>query len=371
VSAAEVSRQLGIRVDRGIVEDVSSRAVASGGESSRHQALLDTVNNIVASDDADDVLAKLREAALLTTSARRVEISAAGLTGDSVSRYGAPDSSALESLSATVESKGMRRTERIVKPVVSHGRYKSSIIAALPLGEALEHEPTLEVLAALAGAVIERCRLRHESIVRIVEVQEAERGRIARDLHDEFGHLFAAIMDRVSSLEEVAGGPARDIVVDVRRLVRDGVRSARAVAWSLRPSGLEDLGLLGCIEQYVEDCRRAFPVRIELSAPQGMRQIPPNAETAIFRIVQEALTNIGRHSRAAQASVLLVSSNHSLRVVVEDDGVGFDLSAGGQDRSLGLVGMRERAQQIGGRLEIDSRPGQGTTVIVEVPVRND
>jgi two-component system sensor kinase len=368
--ASEACRLLGIRVDRGIVEAVSSRAIPTGGDSSRHEALLDAVNGIVASDDARDVLAKLRDAALVTTSARRAEISTLpGRVGESILPGGSTTSPAPDDPPSVVEASGMRRTERIVKPVVAHGRSKISIVAAVPLGEAAEHEPTLEVLAALAGAVIERGKLRREAIDRIVQVQEAERGRIARDLHDEFGHLFAAIMDRVSALETAGDETTRQVAADVRKMVRHGIQSARAVAWSLRPSGLEDLDLLGCIEQYVEDCRRTFPIRIELSATQGMCPIPPTAETAIFRIVQEALTNVGRHSGAAHASILLASSDDSLRVVVEDDGVGFDMGLIGQGESLGLIGMRERTQLIGGRLTVDSKPGHGTTVMVEVPVK--
>jgi two-component system, sensor kinase len=370
-AVSEPCRLLGIRVDRGIVEAVSPRAMPTGGDSSHHRALLDAVNSIVASDDAEDVLAKLRDATIATTTARRVEISRLPGHVDRLSlartSSAPPPGPPPEDPLSGAESRGMKRTERVVKQVIAGGHHASSIIAAFPLGDAAHHEPTLEVLAALASAVIDRGKLRRESIERIVEVQEAERGRIARDLHDEFGHLFAAIMDRLSALNTVEDASIRSIELDMRKMVRQGISSARAVAWSLRPSGLEDLGLLGCIEQFVEDCLHSFPVSIELSAPQRLCPISLAAETAIFRIVQEALTNVGRHSHATHASVLLVSSGESLRVVIEDDGIGFDMGLAGQRRSLGLIGMRERTQLIGGRLQIDSRPSHGTTVVVEVP----
>ncbi|MET8249157.1 AAA family ATPase [Streptomyces sp. NPDC005202] len=346
--ASEMCRPLGVRVDRGIVEAVSSRVMPTVGDSSRHQALVSAVGSIVASDDVDEVLEKLREATAATTTARRVEIA----SGD-----------AAEELVPT------KRTERVAKKVMIDGFEAKSVVAAFPLGQGDQHAPTVEVLAALAGAVIEREGLRRESMERIVEVQEAERDRIARDLHDEFGHLFAGIMDGLGKLEQAGDETTRRLTVDVRGIVRQGIQAVRTVAWSLRPSGLDDLGLPGCIEQFVEDCRRIFPIQFELGVIGQGGQIPASAETALFRIVQEALTNVGRHSRATEASVVLVSSGDTVRVVVEDDGVGFDVDRNRQGRSLGLIGMRERARLAGGRLTIDSQPGQGTTVMVEVPTR--
>ncbi|MFF5988823.1 AAA family ATPase [Prauserella flavalba] len=363
--ASEMCRPLGVRVDRGIVEAVSSRVMPTVGDSSRHQALVNAVGSIVASDDVDEVLEKLREATAATTTARRVEIARVPENADGRES----PRSATEEPAPVCEVREMKRTERIAKRVMTDGVEARSVVAAFPLGEGDQHEPTVEVLAALAGAVIEREGLRRESMERIVEVQEAERDRIARDLHDEFGHLFAGIMDGLGKLEKVGDDTTRSLTVDVKSIVRQGIQSVRTVAWSLRPSGLDDLGLAGCIEQFVEDCRRIFPIRFELSVAGQEGRIPPSVETALFRIVQEALTNVGRHSRATEASVVLVSSGDTVRVVVEDDGIGFDVDRNRQGRSLGLTGMRERARLAGGRLTVDSQPGQGTTVMVEVPTR--
>ncbi|ABH00341.1 MULTISPECIES: AAA family ATPase [Rhodococcus] len=368
--ARELCRRLAIRVDRGIAEAVPSGVMPTGGDSSRHRSLLDAVGRIVASDDVEEVLAKLREATMATTSARRVEISR---LPESVGPGGVPNGSPGASLGEPIvtgeAARGMKMTERIAKPVVADGHNASSVVAAFPLGEGHYHEPTVEVLAALAGAVIEREKLRRRSMEWIVDVQEAERGRIARDLHDEFGHLFAGITEGLSALEKVGDEATRRVTMDVRKIVRQGIQAARVGAWSLRPSGLDDLGLPGCVEQLVEDCRQMFPLRIELTATGHAGPIPPSVETAVFRIVQEALTNIDRHSRAAAASVVLVCSGHTVRAVVEDDGIGFDVDVSGQSGSLGLIGMRERARLVRGRLTVDSQPGQGTIVMVEVPIR--
>ena len=228
--------------------------------------------------------------------------------------------------------------------------------------------PDAEVLATLAGAVIDWEVLRRESMERMVAVQEAERGRIARDLHDEFGHFFASVMERLSALQDCDGPTARQVAADIRSLVREGIQVARSVAWSLRPSGLDDLGLFGCVEQYVEDCRHIYPIRIELTTTGQPPIVSSSVATAVFRIVQEALTNVGRHSGASEASVMVIASDSTLRAVIEDNGKGFDAEIAGQRRSLGLIGMRDRARLAGGRLCVESRPGQGTTIMAELPI---
>lgn len=366
---AEQCRSLGIRVDGAIVESAHTHDAFVGKGQARHRALLDAVSSIVASDDVDEVLDKLRDATFATTTARRVEISTdRPAPKDLVGVHKPLPTAAIGDSRTAAEGPEMRVTERLTERVASDGHAETSIIAAFPLGEGEYHRPTMEVLAALAGAVIEREALRRQSVERMVAVQEAERGRIARDLHDEFGHLFATVIDRLSTLQNSESPTARQTAADVRKIVRQGIQVARSVAWSLRPSGLDDLGLIGCVEQYVEDCRQIYPIRIELTTPTQPPAVSDAVATSIFRIVQEALTNIGRHSGASEASVTIVNSADALRVVVEDNGAGFDPELACQRRSLGLIGMRERARLAGGRLSVESRPGQGATIMVEVPI---
>ncbi len=141
------------------------------------------------------------------------------------------------------------------------------------------------------------------------------------------------------------------------------------MAWSLRPSGLDDLGLACSIEHYVEDFQARFPIRVDLTIRGNIPALPPAVATAVFRIVQEALTNVARHSGAREGSVMLVGSADSLRVVVEDNGAGFDVELAVERKSLGLVGVQERARLIGARLFVESSPNQGTTIMVEVPIK--
>jgi len=366
---AQQCHALGIHVDGALVMAVRARDAFASAGSSRHDALLNAVNSIVASDDADEVLDKLRDATFATTTARRVQILEHELTPDNEAGLPQPlPPGSARGGDPLEEGWDMKVTERLARRVVEDGRRETSVVAAFPLGEAETHRATMEVLAALAGAVIEREHLRRESMERMVAVQEAERGRIARDLHDEFGHLFASVTERLSALHESDSAIARHVAADIKGLVREGIQVARSVAWSLRPSGLEDLGLFGCVEQYVEDCRRIYPIRIELTTSGQPPPVPPSVATAVFRITQEALTNVGRHSGASEASVMVIASDSALRAIIEDNGKGFDADGAGQRRSLGLIGMRDRARLVGGRLTVESRPGQGTTIMAEVPI---
>lgn len=262
----------------------------------------------------------------------------------------------------------MRVTEGQVGRVVLAGT-DGWVAGAHPLGEGETRLLTAEFGVAPNSAVGTWEAPRRGSMERMVAVQEAERGRIARDLHDEFGHLFASVLGKLSALQNCDSLAARQIAGDIRTTVREGIRVAHSVAWSLQPSGLEDLGLIACIEHYVEDCRRMYPLRIDLATPSPPLTVPAPVATAIFRIVQEALTNIGRHSAAHEASVMLVCSPHTMRVVIEDNGVGFDPAHAIRRRSLGLIGMSERARLIDGRLVVESRLGRGTTIVAEVPIR--
>jgi two-component system sensor kinase len=353
-SSEEVCRRLRLRVDRGFVEALSLKVLPDVGDVARHRAVLESARRIVTSEDTGQILEAVRAAAASITTALDVSIVAAPAEG-------------LPTLSEDTEI--VRGTERVIKLITTSGPVRLAVAVELPLGEAANHEQSVEVLATLAGAVLERQELRTESAQRIVAVQEAERGRIARDLHDELGHLFAGVLDGLSVLTRSAGAETAvdaRVVDGIRALAHQGIRSVRTVAWTLRPEGLDDLGVVGCVEQLVEDCERMFRIRIDLTTRVEAVELPVAVETAVFRIIQEALTNIGRHSAASEASVLLVASADQLRAVVEDNGVGFETAA--PRGSLGLTGMTERARLVGGRLEIESQPGTGTTVMVEVPI---
>jgi two-component system sensor kinase len=350
----ESCRRLGVRVDRGFVEaETPQRTPLVSTSDARQHELLDAVRCIVSASDPDGVLIELRSAVLALTPARSVRFLDATGRGDGDNEATSP---------RTALDVG------IVRQSVFAGSVSTVMEAEFPAGQGPEYATTLEVFVTLAGAAMEREALRNRSAERMVAVQEAERGRVARDLHDEFGSIFTAIIGAMGSLMHSEGGGVRRIAEDTYGIAQQGLLAARAVAWGLRPSGLDDLGLAGCVEQFVEDFQHRSRIPIEVTTDgDGWSAVPVAVETAVFRIVQEALTNVDRHSGATAASVLLLSSADRVRAIIEDNGVGFDQS---QDRtSLGLVGMRERTRLVGGRLMIESEPGRGTSVLVEVPVR--
>lgn len=216
-------------------------------------------------------------------------------------------------------------------------------------------------------------RMRAFYLQRIIEAQEEERRRIARELHDETGQALASLRVGLRNLEQmVEHGAPRSQLEDLYRLVDRTLSRVRRLAFELRPSVLDDLGLVAALERYIRDYRERFGIEVEMQIV-GLdgRRIPPMIETAVYRIVQEALTNAAKHSRCQRISVLLQASHRQLSVIVEDDGCGFDVDEvlrKGREVHMGLYGMQERAQLVGGTLTIESAPGQGTAIYLRVPL---
>jgi len=206
--------------------------------------------------------------------------------------------------------------------------------------------------------------------------EEAERRRLARDLHDEVGQHLTALGLGLQALSDVAP-PGSDVdrrAAQLRTLTDTLGRELHAFAVRLRPRALDDFGLEAALRSYAEEWARQSGIAIDLHASGPSARLSPSAESAVYRIVQEALTNVARHSGAAHAGVVLESRDGYIHLVVEDDGRGFDperAAAPVADRMLGLgiVGMRERTALVGGMMDIESAPGKGTTVFVRFPIR--
>jgi len=206
-----------------------------------------------------------------------------------------------------------------------------------------------------------------EALQRVVTAQELERQRLARELHDETGQALTSILLGMRSVEEARTGEELGEAVErVRELVRSTLQDVRQLAVDLRPKALDDFGLVAALERLVESFREQTGIAVVLQAVVQER-LPPDIETALYRIVQESLTNIVKHARAGTVSIVLTRTQRSATVVVEDDGVGFEPARARED-GLGLVGMRERVGLLGGRLTVESRPGAGTTFVAEVPL---
>jgi len=219
--------------------------------------------------------------------------------------------------------------------------------------------------AAIAVDLSER--FSRDSVRRVVEAQELERARLARELHDETGQALTSILLGLKPLERTAeSAEARTALESVRELVISTLQDVRRLAVELRPSALDDFGLVPAVERLTETFREQSGLRVDLETQLGEERLPSEAETTVYRVIQEALTNVVKHSAAKRVSILLQRKNSAVVAVVEDDGAGFDPSDTRAD-ALGLSGMRERVSLAGGRLQVESSPGAGTTVVAEVP----
>jgi signal transduction histidine kinase len=227
-----------------------------------------------------------------------------------------------------------------------------------------------ETLAARAAVAVDLSeRVSRDAVRRVVAAQEVERARLARELHDETGQALTSILLGLKPLEERATNEEdRSAVRSLRELVVSTLQDVRRLAVELRPSVLDDFGLTSAVERLAESYREQSGLRVDLEAQLGDERLPPEVETALYRIIQEALTNIVKHADASRVSILLTQRDGTVVAVLEDDGSGFETSAIRTD-GLGLVGMRERVGLLGGKLRIESTPGSGTTVHAEVPSR--
>ena len=219
--------------------------------------------------------------------------------------------------------------------------------------------------AAIAVDLSER--FSRDAVRRVVEAQELERARLARELHDETGQALASILLGLKPLERtVESEEARAALESVRELVISTLQDVRRLAVELRPSALDDFGLVPAVERLTDTFREQSGLTVDLETQLGEERLPSEAETTLYRVIQEALTNIVKHSAASRVSILLRRKNGAVVAVVEDDGNGFD-PTGTRPDALGLAGMSERLSLAGGRLQVESSPGAGTTVVAEVP----
>jgi signal transduction histidine kinase len=259
-------------------------------------------------------------------------------------------------------------------PLVARGRSIGVLIAHDKAGaQRVFTDDDLRLAESLAGraavAVDLSERVGRDALQRVVEAQELERKRLARELHDETGQALTSILLGLKPLEQSATTEeGRAAVASVRELVVSTLQDVRRLAVELRPAALDDFGLGTAVDRLASTFREQTGLQVDFESRLGDERLPPEVETALYRIVQEALANVVKHAGASRVSILLVHKNTSVTAVVEDDGLGFDPGATPDD-GLGLVGMRERVGLVGGRLRIESAEGAGTTIAAEVPVR--
>jgi signal transduction histidine kinase len=261
--------------------------------------------------------------------------------------------------------------------------YVPLIVETQPIGVAIVHDKvgpagtftdedlrlaeSLAVRAATAVALSER--VSRDTVRRVVEAQETERARLARELHDETGQALTSILLGLKALDDrIEPAEGKAAVSELRELVVSTLHDVRRLAVELRPAALDDFGLVPAIERLVETVAEQSGLDFDLQSQLADERLPTDAETALYRIAQEALTNILKHADARHVTVLMSQTNRVARLSVQDDGRGFDPGDVG-DGGVGLMGMRERMALVGGRLTIESTEGAGTMLTAEVPLQ--
>ncbi len=227
-----------------------------------------------------------------------------------------------------------------------------------------------EAFNMVLEALDEASRLRASQII---QAQEQERQRIARELHDETSQVLTSLLISLTLLEEsVETQEARERIADTRALAHSTLRAIRNLSIDLRPSALDDLGLLPALRWYVKEYQKKCSIDVEFHATGFKERLPAEMETALYRIVQECLTNTAKHANANRVTITLKEETDRVYARITDDGEGFDYEAllrtPGQERGLGLAGMNERAVLLDGTLNIHSTFERGTIIEVSIPL---
>ncbi len=232
--------------------------------------------------------------------------------------------------------------------------------------------------ARLYNEVQRKEEIRGELLNLIISTQEEERKRIARELHDETSQALTSLAVNLEAIIAILPSDADEAKTKLRGIQSLAVNTLdeiHKVIYELRPTLLDDLGLVAAVKWHAENYLEAAGVKVHLETAGSERRLPAQIETALFRIIQEATTNIVRHADAESTSISLEFNETSIAIHIEDDGKGFDLNevmrSRDGERGLGLLSMEERAQLLGGVLSIKSRPGFGTQIAVEIPIEQE
>jgi len=245
------------------------------------------------------------------------------------------------------------------------GLWAPLIVQDRPLGVLMVHDkrgadPCFDDDVRLAETFADRCAV-------AVDL----RRRLARELHDETGQALTSILLGLRTVEEANGAAAlRAATATLRELAVATLQDVRRLAVELRPKALDDFGLVAALERLISNFAEQTGISVEFSARIGETRLNADVETALYRIVQEALTNVAKHAQAERVSIVLTRKARAVTAVIEDDGLGFTAAPEPDDsRDLGLVGMQERVGLLSGRIRIESTEGSGTTLVVEVPLQ--
>ena len=274
-------------------------------------------------------------------------------------------------------------TSFIAVPLVSQGK----TIGALTLAHraAFSNYAVIQTLARQLGIALENAylysevqekeKLRGQLLDRAVSAQEEERKRIARELHDETGQWLTALAVGLGGVEQiVANNPdlAQKQIGELKTMTMNAIDSLRQFVYDLRPSVLDDMGLVSALRWFVDQYADRTKLKIDFDVLGVKRRLPSQVETVLFRIAQEALNNVGRHAHATHVVLQLEFAEALVILTVEDDGKGFIveqvMGVHPERRAWGVLGMQERMELVGGKFKVESEPGRGTKLTVQVPI---
>ncbi|HEX7794874.1 MAG TPA: ATP-binding protein [Vicinamibacterales bacterium] len=256
----------------------------------------------------------------------------------------------------------------------AHGDVRLAVEAAASLPVQLSISAFDSAFVALVQDVSQRRQDEAERLTlirRLVDVEESERRRVARELHDQFGQQLSALTLKLATLRRDRGRRTQfsEELAPLERIATQLGADLDLLVSRLRPPALDDLGLLAALDQYIRRWAEEAGVHAELHA-KGLEAggLNSDTETALYRIVQEALNNVVKHSQAKNVALLLDQSADRVSLIIEDDGVGFNVEQHFPSHRFGVAGMRERTVLLAGTFDIESNPGHGTTVAVRIPL---
>jgi signal transduction histidine kinase len=253
----------------------------------------------------------------------------------------------------------------------------SSLLLKKEIARRLVVEENLRKSEVNTGRLLEQSRRFQEQLRflsrRILSVQEEERKRISRELHDVIAQMLSGINVRLASLKLEASVNTKGLsrkITNAQRLVERSVDMVHRFARELRPAVLDDLGLIPALHSYMKGFSKETGLRVSITAFAGVEKLSNAKRTALYRVAQEALTNVARHARASKVGVTIQGLTNVIRMQITDDGKSFEVEQMWRVKKiqhLGLLGMRERVEMVGGKFSIESSPGHGTTVQVIIP----
>ncbi len=279
---------------------------------------------------------------------------------------------ALNTQNLAIQRRAVERSRESLQRFV-----RNLLLACLGLGVVVAFTSARRIVHSERASRAERERAQmaeqqqHRLAMRVVQVQEDERKRIALELHDAVGQMASALgmeLGRLAALSQSSREGLHEKIAEVKQMNADVIRALKDLATGLRPAMLDQLGLAPALRSHAREFERRTNISTSIRLDGEVESVPEPHRTCIYRIVQEALNNCGRHARAHNVTISLQRAPGSIKLAIQDDGIGFDVATK-SETGLGLIGIAERVRDLDGKLAVDSTLGEGTSLVVELPVK--